>query len=192
MVSTASSPRCHSSDTGRRYGAGARRTGGFGMGEWPTVDIHGELWRTAHITHWHLPSQRRQKQMTSCDHLLTLFLVRADAATSKTSDIFEVTLCYHLHFSVWPRLPVSHLHPVEVLTCICVSVSFGTQFAIKVRKRLKFFTFFFSVVHFVPQENVISSLSRSQWQNNAALSTQSNDQTCSFSNIASGWRKKQK
>lgn len=84
--------------------------------------------------------------MTSCDHLLTLFLVRADAATSKTSDIFEVTLCYHLHFSVWPRLPVSHLHPVEVLTCICVSVSFGTQFAIKVRKRLKFFAFFFFFV----------------------------------------------
>lgn len=94
--------------------------------------------------------------MTSCDHLLTLFLVRADAATSKTSDIFEVTLCYHLHFSVWPRLPVSHLHPVEVLTCICVSVSFGTQFAIKVRKRLKFFAFFFSF------RFVISSLSRSQ------------------------------
>lgn len=85
--------------------------------------------------------------MTSCNHLLTLFLAWADAATSQTSEIFEITLYYHLHFSV--RHPVSLLHPVEVLTCICVSVSFGSQVAIKVRQRLKCFLLSF-VVHFVP------------------------------------------
>lgn len=73
MVLTASSSRYHSSDTGR-HGTRDSWTGGFGVVEWPVVYIHCDAWRTARTSSTDICLVRRKKEMTSCNHLLTLFL----------------------------------------------------------------------------------------------------------------------
>lgn len=136
------SPKCHRSDTGRRYGAGASQTGGFEMV--PTVYVHYGLWRTAHLTHSCHPGKKKMREImlivTRC-----VCCTRSNAGTlSDSTEVYAILL----------QRPV-------VISCTKCWLAFGI--CSSEHQVLSFLN-----IYFIPQEHVITSLSL-WWQSNAAL-----------------------
>lgn len=91
----------------------------------------------------------------------------ADAATCQPSEISQISLCYSFCFPEAPSVTLTSCWSADLHLCICIIwslVCHQSQAVMEILSLLVSLYFFF-----LPQENVISSVSRSQWQNKAAV-----------------------
>lgn len=102
-------------------------------------------------------NKKQSDQLSTVTHC---FYAWADAATSNTSEIFDITLCYHLHFAVCSWVTLTSCSSADFHFCICLIWDPGFLS----RPGTDWISFHFSFnVHSIPWENVIRSFCLSRW-----------------------------